>query len=109
MYKLSHIIAGKVIHKYALREGVVRIGRSPDNDICLNDKAVSGHHLQIFITPSTSMLGDNIYMSDIMDVIAQDMDSTNGTLINGHDISQHMLKDGDVIKIGGHEFRYTEE
>ena len=109
MYKLSHIIADKVIHEYSLREGVVRIGRSPDNDICLDDKAISSHHLQIFITPCASMIGESIYMSDVMDVVAQDMDSTNGTLINNHGISQHILKHGDVIKISNHTFRYTEE
>ena len=109
MYKLSHIIGDKVIHEYSLREGVVRIGRSPDNDICLDDKSVSSHHLQIFITPSASLVGENVYMSDVMDVVAQDMDSRNGTLINDHDISQKILRDGDVIKISHHEFRYSEE
>ncbi len=64
----------------------VTIGRSSNNDICLDDKATSSHHAAIIT------IGRNCYL--------QDLKSTNGTLVNGTPIQKHTLKHGDVILIG---------
>lgn len=70
----------------------VSIGRHADNDICLNDKAVSGHHAVIITILSDSFL--------------EDLDSTNGTLVNGKQIAKHPLSDGDTVSIGRNSLRY---
>jgi len=73
----------------------VSIGRHADNDICLNDKAVSGHHAVIITILSDSFL--------------EDLDSTNGTLVNGKQIAKHPLSSGDTITIGRNSLRYDAE
>ncbi len=73
----------------------ISIGRHADNDICLNDKAVSGHHAVIITILSDSFL--------------EDLDSTNGTLVNGKQIAKHPLSADDTISIGRNSLRYQAE
>jgi len=70
----------------------VTIGRHADNDICLNDKAVSGYHAVVITILADSFL--------------EDLDSTNGTLVNGKQIAKHPLCSGDTIVIGRNSLVY---
>lgn len=70
----------------------MNIGRHPDNDIVLVDKAVSGHHAAI--------------ITILQDSFLEDLDSTNGTQVNGQSLSKHPLSHGDVITIGRNHLRY---
>jgi pSer/pThr/pTyr-binding forkhead associated (FHA) protein len=70
----------------------ITIGRHADNDICLNDKAVSGHHAVIVTVLHDSFL--------------EDLNSTNGTMVNGRQIAKHALVSGDVISIGRNSLAY---
>jgi len=65
------------------------IGRWPDNAIVIDSPAVSGHHACVFIT------GDQH--------IVEDLQSTNGTFVNGLRVSRQVLQHGDVVKVGDHE------
>lgn len=68
---------------------VLTIGRAPDNDIVINHPAVSGHHLRIVVNAS--------------DITVTDLNSTNGTLLNGQRIAANTptsAHPGDVIRIG---------
>lgn len=70
--------------------GTLTVGRSADNDIVLEDAVVSGHHCRI-VAPDTVI----------------DLDSTNGTLVNGARISgRRQLRSGDRIAVGATVFRY---
>lgn len=69
------------------------IGRHVDNDVVLNDKAVSGRHAVLL------ELADGRYI--------EDLNSTNGTLVNGSAVSRQALAEGDVISIGRNTLRYT--
>jgi pSer/pThr/pTyr-binding forkhead associated (FHA) protein len=69
------------------------IGRHSDNDICLPDKAVSGRHA-VIIHLATS-------------VFLEDLDSTNGTQVNGKNVAKHALRDGDEVVIGRSTLRYS--
>lgn len=71
------------------------IGRHPDNDLCLPDKAVSGKHAVIITILKDSFL--------------EDLNSTNGTQVNGKPIAKHPLLDGDRIQIGGQTLSYAGE
>lgn len=73
----------------------VTIGRSPDNDIPLNDKAVSGHHA--------------VVITILQDSFLEDLDSTNGTQVNGKQVAKHPLSNGDTISIGRNTLKYTGE
>ena len=73
----------------------VTIGRHADNDIPLNDKAVSGHHA--------------VVITILQDSFLEDLDSTNGTQVNGKQIAKHPLSHGDVISIGRNTLKYEGE
>lgn len=103
MPKLSHTYAGSLVREYPLSKGeLLHIGRKPDNDVCLDDLTVSGRHALITVRPSD-------YMDNLDDIYIEDLDSTNGTQVNGHLVNRHMLKHGDVIGIGTHEFTLIDE
>lgn len=65
---------------------VTTLGRSASNDIAIKDPNVSRHHAEIL------RQGDKCILSDL--------DSTNGTKVNGKRINRHTLKDGDDITLG---------
>ncbi|MEM7363898.1 MAG: FHA domain-containing protein [Pseudomonadota bacterium] len=68
------------------------VGRRSDCDITIRDPAVSGHHAII----STS--GDGY--------VIEDQNSTNGVRIDGHRVTRHRIRNGDVVKVGTHELRF---
>jgi eukaryotic-like serine/threonine-protein kinase len=78
----------KVIKEISLTDAVVTIGRKTDNDLVIDNLAVSSRHARI------AKLDD--------DFVIQDTGSTNGIFINGEKIAQHILKYGDQILIGKH-------
>lgn len=95
MGKLFITESSGVERELALDKERVSIGRHADNDICLNDKAVSGHHAVIITILADSFL--------------EDLDSTNGTLVNGKQIAKHSLSNGDTVTIGRNSLRYQAE
>ncbi|PPE72597.1 hypothetical protein C3942_17615 [Solimonas fluminis] len=80
---------------FPLNKERVTIGRHADNDIPLNDKAVSGHHA--------------VVITILQDSFLEDLDSTNGTQVNSKQIAKHPLSHGDVISIGRNSLRYEGE
>lgn len=102
MPKLVHTIEGAMFREYPLEKGSLRIGRKLNNDIQLDDSAVSGHHAAVVVKPSQ-------YLEGLFDVWAKDLQSTNGTIVNGQRIKQCLLKHDDVMKIGTHRFRFVDE
>jgi pSer/pThr/pTyr-binding forkhead associated (FHA) protein len=71
----------------------VTIGRAADNTICLEHLTVSKHHAIV------TMHGT--------DFTLQDLNSTNGTILNGNSVTSVQLKDGDHIFLGAVELRLT--
>lgn len=66
---------------------VVRIGRSPDNDIVISDSSVSRKHLEIIKTDSGGYF-------------LKDLSSRNGTYVNGQRVKETELQNIDIIRIG---------
>ena len=93
MGKVVVSVDGNQIGECQLDKERVTIGRHPDNDIVLqDDRACSGHHAVIITIMSDSFL--------------EDLDSTNGTVVNGKQVSKHPLSNGDLIQIGRHTIKY---
>jgi pSer/pThr/pTyr-binding forkhead associated (FHA) protein len=92
MAKLILSLDGQVLGEFALDKERMTIGRRPGNDIRIDNLAVSGEHATV-----TTILNDSFL---------QDLDSTNGTLVNGQPIKKHVLQDGDEVQIGKHMLRY---
>ena len=88
MAKLYLKFEQAVLKEFALTQGVVTIGRLPDNLIQVDNLAVSGHHAKIYWDMDHYALEDN--------------NSLNGTFVNNRRISKVVLKDGDEVLIGKH-------
>lgn len=72
--------------KYSLVKPITRIGKKENNDFVIADSTVSRNHLSLEYTSDTFLL--------------RDMDSTNGTFLNGTRVKEAYLVPGDRIKIG---------
>ena len=95
MAKLIVTDSSGVTKDIPLNKERVTIGRAPDNDISLNDKAASGHHA--------------VVITILQDSFLEDLDSTNGTLVNGKQVAKHPLSNNDVISIGRNTLKYQGE
>jgi len=71
------------------------VGRLPDNDVRIDNPAVSGHH--------------SLIINILNDSFLEDLNSTNGTYVNGKLIKKHALQHGDVITVGHHQLRFSDE
>ncbi|MBL8163860.1 MAG: FHA domain-containing protein [Anaerolineae bacterium] len=78
-----------------LERDVINVGRNRDNDVVLDDRSVSRHHLQIRLRFGRYMVFDT--------------QSTGGTLVNDVPVKEHNLRSGDVIRIGGVQMVYLED
>jgi ABC transport system ATP-binding/permease protein len=72
---------------------VLRIGRAPDNDIVVSDLSVSRHHAELRRTASGYQIVD--------------LDSHNGTFVNGQQVGSAPLTEGDIVGIGPSTFRLS--
>jgi len=95
MAKLVLSMNGAVQGEYELDKERLTIGRKPDNEIPIDNLAVSGKHALIITILDDSFL--------------EDLGSTNGTYVNGKLVKKHALKNGDVVAIGKHELKYINE
>jgi pSer/pThr/pTyr-binding forkhead associated (FHA) protein len=95
MGKLVLSLNGMSQGEFQLRKERMTIGRKPDNDIQIDNLAVSGKHALIITILDDSFL--------------EDLGSTNGTYVNGKLIKKHALRDGDIVGIGKHELKYINE
>jgi pSer/pThr/pTyr-binding forkhead associated (FHA) protein len=78
----------------------MRIGRAPDNEIIIEDDAVSGYHAVIHLTKSAEKDNAEKY-------VIEDLGSTNKTYVNNKEISSHELAEGDVIRLGRTRLKFS--
>jgi hypothetical protein len=91
MPKLTLQFEGRLLKEYSVGVGLT-IGRLPDNTVVIDNPAVSGHHARLF--------------ADSGAVILEDLESTNGTYVNGKHTSRHVMRNGDVVLVGKHQLVY---
>jgi hypothetical protein len=84
--RMATLTIGDTDHDVALRGGRMIIGRLQECDICLADANVSRRHTELFIIDGEWYL--------------QDLESTNGTMLNGEPVTRARLRDGDIVEIG---------
>lgn len=75
-----------------LEDETITVGRLSDNTIQINDISVSSHHAQLTLS------GDNYHLKDL--------NSTNGTRVNGQTVTEKQLHNGDKIRFGKIETVY---
>src|SRR5690606_40257096 len=86
---------GQILAEYNMTKERYTVGRLPDNDIRIDNAAVSGHH--------------SLLINILNDSFLEDLNSTNGTYVNGKLIKKHALQHGDIITIGHHQLRYIDD
>jgi len=94
MARLVLSLDGQLLAEYNMSRERYTIGRLPDNDIRIDNPAVSGHHALII-----NILNDSFL---------EDLNSTNGTYVNGKIVKKHALQPGDVITVGHHALRFVD-
>jgi hypothetical protein len=78
----------KVLKEWPLGDSRVTIGRAPDNDLQIDNLAVSDHHARVY--------------TDSGRLMVEDLKSLNGTFLNNNRIEREWLRSGDSILIGKH-------
>jgi pSer/pThr/pTyr-binding forkhead associated (FHA) protein len=95
MARLVLSLDSQVMAEYNMNKERYTIGRLPDNDIRIDNPAVSGHH--------------SLIINILNDSFLEDLNSTNGTYVNGKLIKKHALQHGDVVTVGHHQLRFVED
>src|SRR6266567_1563173 len=91
MPKLVLLSAGMTGRTHDLKVDKTTIGRVEDNTFQIAEPSVSSHHCEILLRGS--------------DVVVRDLNSTNGTFINGEKVAETVLKAGQVLRLGQIEMR----
>lgn len=95
MARLILSLDGQTLAEYNMTKERYTVGRLPDNDIRIDNAAVSGHH--------------SLIINILNDSFLEDLNSTNGTYVNGKLIKKHALQHDDVITVGHHQLRYVDD
>ncbi|MFH2135611.1 MAG: FHA domain-containing protein [Pseudomonadota bacterium] len=93
--KLILSMDGSVIKEYPLTKERTTIGRKPHNDIAIDNLAVSSEHAAVI-----TILNDSFF---------EDLNSTNGSMVNGAPTQKHFLQNNDVIEIGKYKLKYLND
>jgi pSer/pThr/pTyr-binding forkhead associated (FHA) protein len=91
MAKLVVLSEGLTGRSYELKVDKTTIGRLDDNSFQIPEQSVSSHHCEVLLKGS--------------DVVVKDLNSTNGTFINGEKVTEQVLKPGQVLRLGTIELR----
>ena len=94
MARLILSLDGQVLAEYNMNKERYTIGRLPDNDVRIDSPAISGHH--------------SLIINILNDSFLEDLNSTNGTYVNGKLIKKHAFQHSDVITVGHHQLRFVE-
>ena len=95
MPKMIVSIDGVVIKEVQLTKDRTTLGRRPYNDIVIDNLAVSGEHAVL------QMEGDDVYL--------EDLNSTNGTYVNGKAAKKQLLQDGDTVEVGKYKIGFVND
>ena len=95
MPKMIVSIDGVVIKEVQLTKDRTSLGRRPYNDIVIDNLAVSGEHAVL------QMSGTEVHV--------EDLNSTNGTYVNGKAVKKQLLQNSDTVEIGKYKIKYVNE
>ncbi|HET7527732.1 MAG TPA: FHA domain-containing protein [Burkholderiaceae bacterium] len=95
MGKLVVSLDGVVIKEVQIIKDKTTLGRRPYNDIVIDNLAVSGEHAVL------QMVGQDVFI--------EDLNSTNGTYINGKAVKKQLLAHNDTVEIGKYKIKYLVE
>lgn len=88
--------------EFALSKDEICIGREEVMDVWVNHRSISREHAKI--TRKTRTEGDR----EVVSFEIHDLDSANGVRVNGQEVFEAVLKQGDIVELGQVRFRYVE-
>jgi pSer/pThr/pTyr-binding forkhead associated (FHA) protein len=91
MAKLVVLSAGMTGRTHELKTDKTTIGRVEDNTFQIAEGSVSSHHCEILLRGS--------------DVVVRDLNSTNGTYVNGEKVTESVIKPNQILRLGQIELR----
>jgi pSer/pThr/pTyr-binding forkhead associated (FHA) protein len=94
MIKLQLKFKDTVLKELITDKNEIAVGRDPANDLCIDNLAVSSRHARLFKGPDAKYA-------------VEDLNSTNGTVVNGKEVMTQFLDDDDQISIGKHTIHVT--
>lgn len=92
MPKIIVMMDGIVIKEVELTKERTALGRRPYNDVVIENLAVSGEHAAFHL--------------DAHGVTVEDLNSTNGTFVNGRAVKKQILRHGDMLEVGKYKIRF---
>ncbi len=95
MPKMIVSIDGVVIKEVQLTKDRTTLGRRPYNDVVIDNLAISGEHAVFQMAGS--------------DVFIEDLNSTNGTYVNGKAAKKQQLQNGDTVEVGKYKIKFVSE
>jgi len=95
MPKMIVSIDGVVIKEVQLTKDRTSLGRRPYNDIVIDNLAISGEHAVL------QMSGTEVHV--------EDLNSTNGTYVNGKAVKKQLLQNSDTVEIGKYKIKYVND
>src|SRR5437868_6289967 len=95
MAKLVLLSAGLTGRTHELKVDKTTIGRVEDNTFQIAEPSVSSHHCEVLLRGG--------------DVVVRDLNSTNGTYVNGEKVTESVIKPGQVLRLGQIEMRLEPE
>jgi pSer/pThr/pTyr-binding forkhead associated (FHA) protein len=91
MAKLVVLSAGMTGRTHELKAEKTTIGRVEDNNFQIAEASVSSHHCEVLLRGN--------------DVVVRDLNSTNGTFINGEKVTEKVIKPNQILRLGQIEIR----
>jgi pSer/pThr/pTyr-binding forkhead associated (FHA) protein len=95
MPKMIVSIDGVVIKEVQLTKDRTTLGRRPYNDIVIDNLAISGEHAVLQLS------GSEVYL--------EDLNSTNGTYVNGKTAKKQLLRNGDTVEVGKYKIKFISD
>lgn len=87
-------LGDRIVNRYRFDKDLISIGRARDNDVVIENLSVSRNHARI------NREGDDFILSDL--------NSANGSMVNGHRVSRTPIKNNDLVQIGKHTLVFLE-
>ncbi|GMR01340.1 MAG: hypothetical protein BMS9Abin19_0714 [Gammaproteobacteria bacterium] len=100
MAMIIQTVEGVVTNKFEIGKPALKFGRTTDNQVQIDDLAVSNEHAQIVC--ETNDRGETTYF-------LEDLDSTNGSFVNEVKIEKQQLHHNDSLRIGWNMFTFIDE
>src|SRR6266849_3019447 len=91
MPKLSLMFDNKIVKEVSVGSRPVTIGRAPDNDLSVDNLAISNYHAKIYFEAGR--------------MVVEDLNSLNGTFVNDLRVERATLHDGDKVHVGKHTIK----